>query len=75
MSFAQPPVAYKQFLMKKYDNFLTKWRQVVTNQSKKNYAIDKSHILYLSKMSKTFSKMKNIPDVNEAMTKQFAIVM
>ena len=58
-----------------FNNFLTKWRQVFISQQEMNYAFDKSHKLYLIKINKLFSTLKNLPALNNSMVKQFSLAM
>ena len=63
------------YLEENFNTFLTKWRQVIINQKEMNLAFDKSHLLYLIKINKLFSTLKNIPAVSEAIVKQFSLAM
>ena len=63
------------FLSGILSNFVTKWRQVINNQSEMIYSFDKNPILYLIKMTMIVGSFEMIDPANELITKQLSSVM
>ena len=56
------------FLSGILSNFVTKWRQVINNQSEMIYSFDKNPILYLIKMTMIVGSFEMIDPANELIT-------